>query len=139
MSYLESDMRREVLLACNKARVSMSAADIQTVLADVSDEIGGYVEAQSPPASTGKPTITGTAQVGQTLTCAPGQWTGSPTSHRYQWQAAGAAIDGATGVTLLLAAAQEGAAVACQEWASNPKGEGGPATSDPTGAVAPAA
>lgn len=31
------------------------------------------------------PSISGTPQVGQTLTANPGQWTNNPTSYAYQW------------------------------------------------------
>src|SRR2546427_487840 len=58
-----------------------------------------------PPAPTNKaaPSISGTAQHGQTLTEAHGEWTNNPTSFAYQWlQCDGSgsnctAISGATG------------------------------------------
>ena len=68
--------------------------------------------ANSP--ATGAPTITGTAQVGETLTAdtsgvadADGL---SNASFSYQWQAGGADISGATGSTYTLADADEGKA-----------------------------
>ena len=42
--------------------------------------------ATSPPGNTGLPTITGTAQQGQTLTASRGSWSGSPTAYAYRWQ-----------------------------------------------------
>src|SRR5262249_48594676 len=56
----------------------------------------------APPVNEAPPTITGTAQPGQTLTEAHGKWSNSPTSYAYQWQqcdSAGsscASISGAT-------------------------------------------
>jgi hypothetical protein len=38
-----------------------------------------------PPVSTALPTISGTTQVGQTLTASTGTWSGSPTSYLFQW------------------------------------------------------
>ena len=43
------------------------------------------MSAQLPPSNTAPPTITGTPQVGQTLTGAHGSWTNSPTSFSDQW------------------------------------------------------
>jgi hypothetical protein len=41
--------------------------------------------AKSPPVNTVRPTITGTAQEGQTLTGTAGTWTNSPTKFMYTW------------------------------------------------------
>jgi serine protease AprX len=44
------------------------------------------------PASAAAPTVSGAAQVGATLTAAPGDWTGgSPLAYGYQWQRCGSA------------------------------------------------
>jgi hypothetical protein len=56
----------------------------------------GSAREQAAPTNTGQPTITGTPSLGQTLTAAPGTWTGSPT-FAYQWvrcPASGGASDG---------------------------------------------
>ena len=52
------------------------------------------------PANTVAPTISGTAQEGQTLTVARGTWTGTgPITYAYQWQRGGVDIAGATATT----------------------------------------
>lgn len=64
-----------------------------------------------PPVLTGSvPTISGTPQVGDTLTGTPNTWTPG-TSLTYQWYAGGAAIPGATQSTLTLTSAEQGKAV----------------------------
>jgi len=95
----------------------------------------------SPPTNTAPPTITGTAQQGQTLTEHHGSWTNSPTSYAYQWLQCDALgngclpISGATGQTYLPAAPDVGHTIAVQETASNAGGSGGPATSSATAVV----
>jgi hypothetical protein len=81
------------------------------------------------PLNTALPTITGTAQVGQTLTAAPGTWTNKPTAFLYQWQrcdAAGAAcavVSGATGRTYTLTTADAGSTVSVAVIAGNAVGK----------------
>jgi hypothetical protein len=56
----------------------------------------------SAPANAALPMISGTPQVGQTLTVSQGSWTGSPSSYTYQWRrcdVAGASCQDVTGAT----------------------------------------
>jgi hypothetical protein len=57
----------------------------------------------TPPQMETRPTVSGTAHVGDTLTVAPGTWSNKPTSYAYQWQRCSggtcAAIPGQTGAT----------------------------------------
>src|SRR5260221_2358929 len=47
----------------------------------------GASGAATPPSNTSPPTITGTAQKGQTLHAEPGSWSGStPMNFAYRWQ-----------------------------------------------------
>ena len=63
------------------------------------------ISANTPPRNTARPSISGTPQVGETLTADPGTWTGGVRSFAYEWQRCTAAglncidIDGATGKT----------------------------------------
>jgi hypothetical protein len=73
------------------------------------------VIAAAPPSDQTAPTISGTAQIEQTLTAASGNWNGTPPlSYTYQWRrcdstgAACAAISGATSTTHLLVSADVG-------------------------------
>lgn len=96
------------------------------------------------PADTALPTITGTAQAGQTLNALPGTWLSFPTNYTYQWQrcdTAGAgcqAIAGATSLTYLVAPEDVGATLNVVVIARNPYGSG-IATATATTIVAPGA
>lgn len=65
--------------------------------------------------------IAGTPAVGETLTCNPTAWLGSP-NFSYAWLRAGAPIAGATGATYAPVGADRGAAVQCQLTATNAGG-----------------
>lgn len=54
------------------------------------------------------PTISGTAQVGATLTASNGTWSPTPTTYRYQWLDGGSPIAGATARMFVPTAAQLG-------------------------------
>lgn len=75
------------------------------------------------PASTAAPGISGTAAVGQTLTCSSGSWSGTPApTYSYQWLLSGSPIAGATGVTYVVQPADEGHGLACMVTATNEAG-----------------
>lgn len=97
----------------------------------------GIVNGIGSPSNTTAPVITGTAQVGQTLTATPGIWSGDPVL-TYQWSADGAAISGATGVTYVPVVGDVGAVITVTEKAANDKGSAS-ATSTGTDAVIAAA
>jgi Cutinase len=78
----------------------------------------------SPPAISPKnvslPTISGSARVWQTLSCAQGSWTGNlPLTFAYQWRRDGAAISGATGSTYVVEEADAGHTLTCEVIATN--------------------
>lgn len=83
------------------------------------------IEARTPsaPVNTVAPVVSGTAQVGQTLTVTPGTWTGLPTPvFTYQWQANGVNIGGATGTTYVPIVGQIGQPIRCVVTATNASG-----------------
>ncbi len=94
--------------------------------------IGGIPAA---PANTALPAITGTAQVGHTLTVSNGTWTGTPApTFAHVWRAAGVAISGATAQTYAPVEADIGKAITCTVTATNTAGSAS-ATSAGTAAV----
>ena len=87
------------------------------------------------PANTVAPAITGTAQVGQTLTVSNGTWTGTPApTFARQWKKGGANIASATGATYVPVVGDVGAVITCTVTATNSAGNAS-ATSAGTDAV----
>jgi hypothetical protein len=96
---------------------------------------------QAPPANTAPPTISGSAQQGQTLTEAHGSWSGSPSTYSYRWERcdssgnACAAIAGATSQTYVLSNLDVGATIRVQETAASSARNSLPALSTVTAVV----
>jgi hypothetical protein len=96
--------------------------------------------AKNPPVNTVRPTISGTAQEGQTLTGNRGTWTNSPTTYEYTWRRCnqnGNGCDGigkAHGTTYTLTANDVGHTIDLRVKAINADGSD-KATSDPTPVV----
>jgi hypothetical protein len=83
----------------------------------------------APPVNTSLPTISGTAQSGQTLTASPGGWTGTaPLSYGYQWSrcdgagATCAAVPGAITASYVVGSADVGYKLTVAVTASNSMG-----------------
>jgi hypothetical protein len=97
----------------------------------------------APPTLISRPTISGSAQQGQTLTESHGSWTGSPSGFRYQWEDCDGSvsncvpISGATGQMYTLTAADVGHRVVALETAVNGGGASAPAQSNATNTVIP--
>jgi hypothetical protein len=83
----------------------------------------------APPASTGRPSISGTAKAGHKLSCSNGSWTNSPTSFHYQWSRDGTPILGATAGPYTVSSTDEGLSLTCAVIASNAKGSARAASS----------
>ncbi len=95
----------------------------------------------APPANSSPPTISGTPQVGRTLTATQGAWSGNPVptlTQRWQSCASGTCSDiaGATGLQYVVAAGDEGKTLKVVVTASNSEGSG-EAASQPTATVVP--
>ena len=103
--------------------------------------------AQQPsaaPKNTERPTISGTARVGQTLSASTGSWTGNPTSFGFQWQRCDADgtncsdVAGATSRTYTVRTADVGFRLRVQVTARTDKGSA-TASSGVSALAAPAA
>ncbi len=100
-------------------------------LSAVTVEAGAHVERTgTAPALTSPPTVSGSAQAGQTLSAAQGTWSGSePISYAYQWQTCNTAgsecqpIAGATSTTYTLPSSEAGSTIRVSVTASNTHGQ----------------
>jgi len=66
-------------------RVAVTAVNADGARTAISPQTG-VVTAPGAPVNTTRPTVTGTAEEGNTLTANDGTWSGDPTSFTYQWQ-----------------------------------------------------
>jgi hypothetical protein len=66
--------------------VRVSVANSEGTATETSNATAIVRAAPVRPANTASPTITGTPQVGQTLTATNGTWTGQPLTFTYQWR-----------------------------------------------------
>ncbi|MEV5002286.1 Ig-like domain repeat protein [Nocardioides sp. LML1-1-1.1] len=87
---------------------------------DIADGAYALLESEAPPALavTSEPTISGTAQAGQTLTGTPAGFNDASATVTNQWKADGTAISGATGTTLALTAALVGKSITFESTAT---------------------
>ena len=88
--------------------------------------------------STGSPTVSGTAKVGETLTAAPGTWGPATVALTFQWLRNGSAISGATQATYVLSAGDVGATVSITVTGTKPGYNPASATSTSTQSVSAA-
>lgn len=89
----------------------------------------------SAPANTVAPVASGTLQVGQTLSCTDGTWTGSPSpTFTYQWQRDGVDIGGETNATYVVALADIGKTIRRNVTGTNSEGS---ATASSNGLAVP--
>ena len=116
------------------------AGNDESLTSEATDPVAAATQPNSP--ATGAPTISGTAQVGETLTVdtsgiadADGL---TSVSYSYQWLAGDSDISGATGSTYNLADTDEGKAISVRVSFTDDTGNGETLTSAATDAVAAA-
>ncbi len=117
-------------------RVIVTAANAGGSASADSAATATIAAAPTAPADTAAPTISGSAQEGQTLTANAGTWSGTtPMTHTYQWQRNGTTnISGATGATYTVGSADVGTQVDVVVTTSNAVGDAS-ATSAETSTV----
>ena len=133
-----------VYLRLDRVAVFMVEGGLRPIGAGVTAKftaaIAGHIGTELAPITVSPPTVTGTAQQGQTLTAAPGTWTASDATFGYQWQRCDAAgancvdVPGATTSTYAVTASDVGATLHVTATATNRFGSA-PATSMQTAVV----
>ncbi len=126
-----------------QVRAQVIASNTAGASAPATSNSVGPVQAALAPVNTGLPTVSGTAQQGQTLTASTGSWSNSPSSYAYQWlrcNTSGAScgsITNATSSSYLVAAADVGFTLRARVTATN-SGDSTSADSVQTAVVAAA-
>ena len=128
----------------HRLRVRLTAVNSEGSASEVSNPTAIVRAAPARPQNTVPPTISGTAQVGQTLTASTGTWSGqTPLTYSYHWRrcdrtgANCSDISGATNKTYTLTSADEGTTLRIRVTARNSAGTAS-ATSAPTAVVSKA-
>jgi len=120
-----------------RVQVTGKNADGQTT---ASSAPAAVVSSRSAPVNTGRPTISGTPQVGEELAAFSGTWSGGATSFTYQWQrctssASCTNVDGATARTYGVRTADVDDMLRVAVTAHNTSGSTATAYSDQTATV----
>jgi hypothetical protein len=102
------------------------------------DQLAALAGGGGVPKAVALPVITGTPQVGQTLTGSPGSWISTlPMTPAYRWRRDGASIRGGNLKTYKLTDFDQGHAITCTVTMTNGSGAGVAVTSDPVTCVEP--
>jgi hypothetical protein len=84
----------------------------------------------TPPSNATPPSIPSSGNVGDHVSCKPGNWTGSPSSFAFSWTIDTSIIAGQHASTYTLAAGDAAHTIRCQVVAHNESGDSAPATSN---------
>jgi hypothetical protein len=126
-----------------KLRHPMTLSSLLVMLAALAVAAVAQATTTAAPVNTSPPTISGTPQVGQSLTASDGTWSNNPTSFAYQWLRcnpggnACASVANGTQKTYTLVGADAGRTIRVRVTATNADGSSS-ARSDQTAVVAPA-
>lgn len=137
--YIHALAAKEMAIAAEGQALTMLKGQLVRLLANASSQSS----APPVPVNTVLPTISGTAQVGQTLTCSGGTWTGLGANpvYEHQWQESVAPfttwadISGATASTYVVQAGQVDKVVRCGKRVSGDYGYSLWSYSAPSGIV----
>lgn len=130
-------MRHHLRRLAPAALLGVTAAFAGAMLAGTDP---GSAATQAKPTNERPPTITGTPQVGSTLTVTEGEWTGNPTDYDYAWRRCDAdggscsLISGANAKTYVLKEVDRGNTIRVRVTAQNADGST-VATSVPTAVI----
>jgi hypothetical protein len=105
-------------------RCIVTATNSSGIVSVPTQNTSAVILGSGAPVNTVAPAITGTAQVGQTLTVSTGTWTGTPTpTYTYRWQRNNiTGITGATSSTYTLVSADQNSTISCIVTATNSSG-----------------
>jgi hypothetical protein len=121
-----------------RVQVTAKNADGQSTANSAASDV---VSSRAAPVNNTRPTISGTAKVGEELTASNGTWAGGATSFTYQWQRCTSSVsctnvDGATARTYGVRSADAGDMLRVVVTAHNASGSTASAASDQTATVA---
>lgn len=110
-----------VTTAQNGAAITVEVTGTNTVGADTVETLPVTIE--FAPENTAAPVVSGTPEVGQTLSVTNGTWIGTaPITYTYQWKRDGVDIVGATSATYELVLADDGTEISAEVTATNAQG-----------------
>lgn len=122
LTYLENDAHGTPQLLQARG-VAVSPDNRHVYVSAGSSDATNVFSREFAPANTTAPSVTGSAVVGSTLTCATGAWTGNPApTLGIEWLRSGTPIPSETDPTYVTAAPDVGEGISCRVTATNSAG-----------------